>query len=119
MGETYLVVARYWKDPNGAYLKDGTYNYYDRYNTLQVWINPDTTDGLGTHDIESVWPVTSLPKSGDLTGAQIWAWNTLDAGDSILVDEYVMGETWGDVVPEPASLALLGFGGIALIRRRK
>jgi hypothetical protein len=34
-------------------------------------------------------------------------------------DEFRIGTKWGEVVPEPASLALVGLGGLAMLRRRR
>ncbi len=34
-------------------------------------------------------------------------------------DEFRIGTNWADVVPEPASLTLLGLGGLAMLRRRR
>ena len=38
--------------------------------------------------------------------------------ETIRVDNLIVGTTFGNVVPEPATIALLGFGALALIRRR-
>ncbi len=116
---TYLVLARYRKDPNGAYLKDGVYNYYNRYNRLDMWVNPDTSDNENSPDFTSEWPVASLPKADTFDGVIVWAWNSMDAGDIVAIDEYVIATTWGEAIPEPATLSLLAIGAIGLIRRRR
>jgi hypothetical protein len=41
------------------------------------------------------------------------------AGTKFLVDEIRMGTTFGDVVPEPMTIALLGLGGLGLIRSKR
>ncbi len=109
-GTTYLVVARLYADPGHSL-------YAAKYNSIDVWINPNlagTTGFLGTA------VATSDPylKPGQIDGIQLRQYNA-DNGDLATFDEYVIGETWGDVVvPEPASIAMLGLGGMALLRRR-
>ncbi len=41
------------------------------------------------------------------------------AGTKFLVDEIRLGTTFGDVVPEPMTIALLGLGGLGLIRSKR
>jgi len=119
MDTTYMVIARYRKDPNGAYYDGTVYNKYNRYNRLDVWVNPDSTDGPGTEDFTSEWDLTSIPKADTFDGAMLWAWSSLDAGDVVAIDEYALGTTWADVIPEPATMSLLALGGLALLHRRK
>jgi len=54
-------------------------------------------------------------------GLWIGTWGISDDGDNTLVDEIRIGTTLADVipVPEPASVALLGLGGLMLLRRRR
>ena len=117
---TYLIIGRYWKDPLGAHFNGTTYNTYNKFNRLDLWVNPDTSDGVGTEDLTSAFtPVTTHPKADVFDGARLWAWNTLDVGEEVLLDEYVLGTTWADVIPEPTTIVLIGLGGLAVIRRRR
>ncbi len=109
VGTTYLVVARFYSNANEAW---GT-----KYNSIDLWLNPNlagTTGFLGTCQ------ATSDPylSPGQVDGIRLQQFNA-DNGDLVKFDEYVIGESWGDVVvPEPASIAILGLGGMALLRRR-
>ncbi len=75
----------------------------------ELWLNPtletdpsiNQTGGFSGDLIETI----SLRQSNDYTGFQ-------------RIDGAVAGRTFDDVVPEPASLMLLGLGGLALVRRR-
>lgn len=42
-----------------------------------------------------------------------------NAAGTQLVDDVIVGTTWAEVVPEPASLTLLALGGLSLLRRRR
>ncbi|MEZ6191009.1 MAG: PEP-CTERM sorting domain-containing protein [Phycisphaerales bacterium] len=55
-----------------------------------------------------------IPLGGTLSNLYIG--NTLGSTDGD--PDIVLGVGTGSVVPEPASMALLGLGGLALIRRR-
>ena len=41
------------------------------------------------------------------------------AADNVKVDNVRIGTTWASVVPEPGSLALLGLGGLCMLKRRR
>ncbi len=109
VGTTYLVVARLYTDSSNP--------WSTKYNSIDVWLNPNlagTTGFLGTA------AATSDPylSPGQVDGILLKQYNA-DNGDLVKFDEYVIGETWGDVVvPEPTTMVLFGLGGMALLRRR-
>lgn len=76
----------------------------------QLWVNPTLeTDPSISHTGTFVGDLIegfALRQSNDYTGKN-W------------IDNVSVGNTFNDVVPEPASLLLLGLGAAALIRRRR
>ena len=76
---------------------------------LTMWVNPAS---------ESDTPA--------LTRAGLGNWSTIDGigftsdvNDATLFDNFVGGESFAEVVPEPATMGLLAFGGIAVLTRRR
>ncbi len=76
---------------------------------VTVWLNPiNESDPWAIHTTDTAWP--------DLT--TIYFRNNKDDDDTV-IDRLVIGETFADVVPEPASLSLLAAGAVALLARRR
>lgn len=76
----------------------------------ELWLNPTLeTDpsishtGSFTGDLMAGF---ALRQSNDYTGSQG-------------IDNVIVGTTFGDVIPAPATFALLGLGGLAMTRRRR
>ncbi len=113
-GPVHLVVVKLWIDPNVAASPT-------TYNTMDFWLDPNlagTTGFVGT----SIATGNTVLKPGGpgIDGVKISRGALDGLNDKVTFDEYVLGQTWGDVVvPEPATMALMAFGGLALIRRRK
>jgi hypothetical protein len=90
VGETVMVVGRI----------TGT--------QLDLWVNP--TAPSDTPDVThpggwSDWPGVGLSNRQN--------------DDTFLVDRILVGESYQDVVPEPATLTLLALGAAAVLRRRR
>lgn len=102
---TYFMVGRLSGD--GA---DSAVNY-DR---LELFLNPSTL----TQPV-----VASATSDRDMTISTLKQFNlrtvNLDSNDNYQFDELRIGTTWADVVPEPASLGLIGLVAMMAGRRRR
>jgi hypothetical protein len=74
---------------------------------LDLWVNP--TGPSDTPDL------TRPAGWGDWPGIGL---TNRQSADTFLIDRIVVGETYQDVVPEPATLTLLSLGAAAVLRRR-
>lgn len=83
------------------------YDFSSQVNRL--WINP--VDELSTN----------LSVTGTAGSSAIAAFALRQAGTASTqtIDNLVIGTTFGDVIPTPASLSLLGLGGLVALRRRR
>jgi hypothetical protein len=81
----------------------------------QLWIDPDL--GLGP---DGSAKIEVLNAASSLIEADRYAFRQgSNVAGTEVVDDVMVGTTWAEVVPEPASGALLVLGALALLRRRR
>jgi len=117
--ETHLLVGRLRKewqwhdDPGLDDPDDGQY-----FTMFDVWIDPNAGDAA-TPDGTSKFLDSKVPQAHYISRLILDVENGMDLGDVIYFDNITMGQTWGDVIPEPTTAVLLLAGAVGLIRRRR
>jgi hypothetical protein len=88
------------------------------YNRVSLFVDPSSLMEPGS-------PTNAINASGGLSKVGLLTARSAfhSAGDTLQIDQILVGESWTDVVtsiPEPSSSLLIGLGGIglALMRRR-
>jgi hypothetical protein len=117
--DTHLLVGclrKEWQWHTDSQLDDPDDAEY--FTLMDIWIDPNAGDSA-TPDGTSKYLDDKIMQGHYISELLLYVENGMDDGDYIEFDQLMMGDTWSDVIPEPASLALLGIGGLALMARRK
>ena len=95
-----------------------------------LWLNPDLSDpGTADYSAPDGFDAGLVVNNGDFGFDGFFMNETFDNSgtgsngveQSVLVDELRLGETFADVtpIPEPATMAILGIGGLGVLLKRK
>lgn len=86
--------------------------FSDGTSAVSAWIDPSLTSSEGTADLS----VTGVTGTDKIKGMSFIEYGPVPDFD---MDYWRIGDSWDAVVPEPATMALLGLGGLAAVIRRR
>jgi hypothetical protein len=107
-GNTYLVIGKVTLTAAGT----GS-------ESLSLWLNPASFASEGALGTANISQSGDFRLGWDYTTAPNMAIGIQGSADTILFDEIRIGDNVADVIPEPATIGLVGFfgGAILLVRR--
>ena len=116
-GNTVLDPANYHSESYGTFSETGWYTFMWEFGPSTSTQHPDEIDVTWTvfdGDGTVVWSANETNEEllESEAGGNRYLWFTDIGADRVLIDN-------ATVVPEPATMSLLGLGGLALLRRRR
>lgn len=88
-------------------------------DTFSLYVNPtDAVEGSNTPYLTHTWTSTSMAEPAQLSAANLRQ-GTNGSAPGVTLDNVVVATTFGEVVPEPATLALLAVGAAFFRRTRR
>jgi len=108
-----IGISTPFKDLWGGYGMEAYQALYNGSNVFTELLDASPLTGPGTFDENTGW----VAIAGNVSSMQAKWQFTLDAEGMATGSSYY--EIAGDPIPEPASILLLGLGGLALLRKRR